>query len=134
MTKVKVAKTKKLDQRKLLRISRKYGLQAIQIRELQRGEIVELDERQAGLLKQAGFVRYPTEKEIGSAVKSQAPIIPEDSLEVTTTDGAEVVLTELGDTDKSADESVDEDGDEYGDDDWVQPDNEDDDDAEQDGE
>lgn len=96
MCKVKVVKQQKLDGKKLLRISRKYGLKPIEIRELQQGHVVELNEKQAGLLKMRGFVKYASDEQMQTQEAELAPVelenplgAIEDETEIVTTDLAE---------------------------------------------
>jgi len=54
----KVKKVKKIGNRKVVRLCRKFGIAPLAVRALQSGAVVELPSEKAALLVAAGYVRY----------------------------------------------------------------------------
>ena len=55
---MQVRKTKRLDNKKPMQVARKFRIDVEDVRELQRGETVELEDARARTLKQWGMVAY----------------------------------------------------------------------------
>ncbi len=84
MNKVKVIKTRRLNQRKLQRMARKFAIAPIVVRELQLGYVEELDERAAAALIKAGYVRKANAED-GALRTVKDNVIKVEPVEITST-------------------------------------------------